>query len=143
MAKREDITLEQWTSAPPPLVWAALTRPALWWNNGVTLDPRIGGHFFEPWSDGVVSHRTTGTITELDPPRLLSLTWRDDDWGFETNVAFTMTSREGGTLISLRHSGWEGASAEEQAQLVPDHRHGWLGHLRNLAACASGLIDSE
>lgn len=143
MAKSEEIILAQPASAPPALVWAALIRPALWWNEGVTLDPRIGGHFVEPWDDGVVSHLTTGTITEFDPPRFLSMTWRDEDWEFETKVAFTVTSQHGGTLISLKHSGWEGASAEEQAQLIPDHRHGWSGHLRNLAACASGLIDSE
>jgi uncharacterized protein YndB with AHSA1/START domain len=143
MAKSQEIGLEQQASASPNQVWEALMQPTLWWNEGVTLQPRVGGQFFEPWSDGVTLHRTTGIVTKIDPPRLLAMTWRDDDWKFETNLTITVTSQRGGALISLRHIGWEGAPVEMQARLVSDHREGWSGHLRNLAACAKGLADSS
>ncbi|MER8828848.1 SRPBCC domain-containing protein [Mesorhizobium sp. M0938] len=105
------------------------------------LEPRIGGHFFEPWSDGVLEHRTTGTITEIDPPHLLAMTWKDEEWEFETALTVTIVGQSGGALISLQHRGWEGAPVEERAPLISDHRGGWSRHLKNLAACAESMTD--
>lgn len=139
MQTTEEIRLEQQVAASPSRVWEALIRPALWWNDGVRLDPRIGGHFFEPWNDGVVERRTLGRITEIEPPHLLAMSWKDEDWDFETGVTFVISGRGEGTLISLRHRGWEGAPMPQRTRLLADHREGWSRHLRNLAACAASM----
>jgi uncharacterized protein YndB with AHSA1/START domain len=139
MAQSEEIRLEQQVAASPSRVWEALIRPGLWWGEEVTIDPRIGGQFFEPWSDGAHEHRTFGTITEIDPPHLLAMSWKDDDWGFQTRVVITIAGNGNSALISLRHDGWEEAPAGYRPRLISDHRGGWPKHLRNLAACAESM----
>ena len=143
MADVDEIRLEQEAAASPARVWEALIRPALWWNDGVTLDPVLGGRFFEPWTDGGVAHRTFGIITEVDPPHLLAMSWKDQDWSFETAVAITISGGDNKTLVSLRHRGWDAAPADARARLIADHRSGWSRHLRSLAACAESMIEKD
>ena len=143
MAETHEIRLEQRVAAPPARVWEALIRPGLWLNDRVTLEPRIGGQFFEPRNDGVVEHRTFGTISQMEPPHLLSMSWEDEDWDFETEVAFSIIADSEGSLITLRHTGWQGAPEAERAQLIDDHRSGWTRHLRALAASAESMISKD
>lgn len=141
MAKNEDIELEQQVEASPSRVWEALIRPGLWWSDGVRFDPRIGGQFVEPRNDGVVERRTLGRVTAFDAPHLLAMTWKDEDWDFETGVIFVISGRGKGTLISLRHRGWEAAPPPQRTRLLADHREGWSRHLGMLAACAASMTD--
>lgn len=143
MAQDDEIKLEQQVAASPSRVWEALIRPGLWWSDGVTLEPRIGGQFFEPWSDGGIDHRTSGTITRMEPPHLLAMSLEDEDWDFETAVTINITARGDGSLVSLRHSGWKTAPEAERVQLVADHRSGWTRHLENLGACAESMTDKD
>jgi uncharacterized protein YndB with AHSA1/START domain len=140
---QNEIELEQMAEASPARVWEALIRPGLWWNEGATLEPRIGGKFFEPWTAGGVEHRTFGTITQIDAPHLLAMGWRDEDWEFETAVSFSISGQGNAARILLRHGGWEGAPASQRDRLLADHREGWSRHLRNLAACAASMIDKD
>lgn len=143
MAEFEEIRLEQQVAASPSRVWEALIRPGLWLGGGVTLEPRIGGRFFEPWNDGVVEHRTFGTITQMEPPQLLSMSWEDEDWDFETAVTVSIVADGDGSLISLRHGGWEEAPEVERAKMIADHRSGWMRHLKKLGACAESMTDKD
>lgn len=143
MAEVDEVRLEQEAAVPPARVWEALIRPALWWNDGVTLEPVLGGGFFEPWTDGGVEHRTFGIITKVDPPHLLAMSWKDDAWAFETKVTITISGGENKALVSLRHRGWDAAPADARAQLITDHRSGWSRHLKSLAACAESMIEKD
>jgi uncharacterized protein YndB with AHSA1/START domain len=141
VAEADELRLEQEVAAPPARVWEALIRPALWWNDGVTLEPAIGGQFFEPWTEGGVAHRTFGIITAFEPPHRLAMTWKDEDWAFETEVTITIAAQQNKTLVSLRHHGWDAAPAEERDRLIAGHRSGWSRHLKSLAACAESMIE--
>lgn len=131
-----DILLERPCKVPVERLWETLLRPDLWWGDEVRLEPNEGGLFHEPWRDASGQHHTRGEVLEIAPPRLLRLSWRDDDWDFGTEVGFTLAMSGEGSLLRLRHSGWHGAPAALQGKLVGDHRVGWSHHLGNLIACA-------
>jgi len=131
-----EIRLEWPCGAAVERLWHVLVRPALWWGEDVLLEPRPGGAFHEPWRDGEGQHHTHGEIMEIDPPRQLRLSWRDEDWRFGTEVVFALSQTGGGSLIRLCHCGWQAAPAAQRARLVAAHRGGWDFHLGNLVACA-------
>jgi uncharacterized protein YndB with AHSA1/START domain len=143
MTSSDEIRIEQHVAASPSRVWEALIRPGLWWGDDVTLDPIIGGQFSEPWSDGAGERRTSGTITGMEPPHLLAMSWKDEDWSFETGVVITIAGEGDRAIVLLQHGGWEAAPADERGRLISDHRSGWPRHLRNLAACAESMREKE
>ncbi|WP_269581011.1 SRPBCC family protein [Roseibium sp. Sym1] len=131
-----EIRLERTSKAPVDRLWETLVRPALWWGEDVLLEPRPGGLFHEPWRDVEGQHHTRGKVLEIEPPRLLRLSWRDDDWDFGTQVRFSLSGKGEGSRILMCHSGWQAAPEPRQAGLLDDHRGGWNHHLGNLVACA-------
>ncbi|WP_299473794.1 SRPBCC domain-containing protein [uncultured Roseibium sp.] len=131
-----ELTLEQSCTAPAARVWDILVRPNLWWGDDVLLEPHAGGAFHEPWRDKHGQHHTRGRVQEIEVPRLLRLSWRDDDWPFETEVSLQLVERGEGSLIVLAHRGWSGAPETLRAELVSAHRGGWQHHLKNLSARA-------
>lgn len=129
MTVDEHITI----SAPPNAVWPALIDAEArkkWWSY-LELDPVIGGRFAERWTgpDGV-DVVTSGAITELAPERLLRLTWSDADWPASTYVEITLEAVDAGTLVRVRHTGWD--RLPDGARLADEHRSGWRTHLDNL-----------
>jgi len=117
-------------------LWETLVRPDRWWGKDIRLEAVEGGLFHEPWRDAAGQHHTRGEVLEIEPPRLLRLSWCDDDWDFGTEVCFSLAPDGEGCLLRLRHSGWHAAPAARQQQLVDDHRGGWSHHLGNLIDCA-------
>jgi uncharacterized protein YndB with AHSA1/START domain len=94
---RSVLRMERWLKHPPQKVWKAVTEPerlADWFPGNVTLDLRAGGALtFELDGDG-----DTGTITDLDPPRLIAYTWGTDHLRWELHP-------EGeGTQLVLLHT---------------------------------------
>lgn len=74
------------------------------------VDPTVGGNF-TAW-DGYIS----GTTLVLEPPHRIVQTWRTsefDESDPDSQVEVTLSSSEGGTLVTLRHS------------MVPDHHLGY------------------
>jgi len=139
MSDRE-IFLECASTASAEGLWRTLVTPALWWGEGVRLEARIGGDFHEPWRDASGEHHTRGKVLEIDPPRCLRLSWRDDDWAFGTEVTFTLHPDGDGCRLELRHSGWQDAPEAGCRELIGNHRAGWRYHLKNLIACAEGEL---
>jgi uncharacterized protein YndB with AHSA1/START domain len=131
-----EIRLERSCGVAADRLWDVLVRPALWWGEDILLEPRPGGRFHEPWRDGDGQHHTRGTVLEIAPPRRLRLSWRDDDWDFGTEVTFEISEAGEGSLLQLRHTGWQAAPEDRRAGLLEDHRGGWAHHLGNLIACA-------
>jgi uncharacterized protein YndB with AHSA1/START domain len=79
---RTVLHMERRLKHPPEKVWKAMTEPdrlADWFPGNVTLDLRAGGALtFELDGSG-----DTGTITDLDPPRLIAYTWGTDHLRWE------------------------------------------------------------
>jgi len=141
---QDAIVGEIFIAAPPARVFQALTDPAQvprWWGQQdlyrITQwkgDLRVGGKWS---SEGVgadgKTFRVEGEYLEVDPPRVLSHTWKSSYNPLHTVVRFELEAKEVhglhpggpkkagvGTILRLRHEGFAGAPQEA-------HRHseGW------------------
>lgn len=119
----EDIALATVdVAAPPDRVFRALTASedvVRWWGSddvyrttGWVADLRIGGHFR---ADGLGADgkpfTVEGEFLAVDAPERLAQTWKADwDEGPPTMVAYRLEATEGGTRVTLRHTGFGGRS---------------------------------
>src|SRR2546421_10396750 len=112
------IECEVWIDAAPERVFAALTTPELlgaWWGDQdayTTHDWHIAPIADTAWRceirlrDGQ-RHSIEGRVLEVRAGRCLRLSWRPSwDAQPETEVVFALLPLRGGTLLSLRHSGF-------------------------------------
>ena len=119
--------------AAPAVAFAAFTEDLdQWWRRGpkyrhaghagtIHLEPWVGGTLYESWHDATGAHRfTLGTVLAFEPGRHLRFSWRNATFAptESTEVDVTFTAAGDGTLVTVRHFGWEA--------LRPDHpaRHG-------------------
>jgi uncharacterized protein YndB with AHSA1/START domain len=133
-------------AVPPERVFRALTTAELtkWWGaddvyrtTRFALDPRPGGHWR---TDGVgadgTSFHVEGEVLEIDPPRRLVQTWQPSwDEGAPTTITYSLEPIDGGTRLTIRHSGFAG-----RPQSCEGHGQGWervLGWLQAYLAPAS------
>jgi len=90
----------------------------------IFLEPRVGGRFFERFTDG--DELQVGSVVACEPPRRITFTWRTADWEGETEVEVTFTPQHEGTRVDLSHRGFE-----RLGPLGPDvaakFRAGWPG----------------
>lgn len=107
----------------------------------VTVEPRVGGRWYETTSTGATCE--WGRVLVWDPPRELVLAWQlSADWTYDpdliTEVAVTFTPEGEGTRVDFEHRGLEayGARAEEVAKGVGSPG-GWPAILESFA----GLVD--
>lgn len=132
-----EVTREAVIAAPPDEVWQALVdadRRKRWWSY-LQLDPVIGGGFIERWTGPAgESMVTMGSVLEVTANRLLRLTWSDDNWPVETQVEISLSPTPGGTLVRVRHSGFERLT--DGRRLATEHGAGWQLHLSNLRSLA-------
>lgn len=125
--------------APPAEVWQALVdrgRRRRWWSY-LELEAVVGAELVERWTapDGQ-EVLTTGSVVDVRPGRLLRLTWSDESWPAETEVEISLTPAGGGTLVRVRHDGWERLPGGDR--LAEEHRAGWRMHLSNLQRHLAG-----
>ena len=78
------------------------------------MECRVGGRILETRGDGETA--LWGTVLAFDAPGLVRFTWhpgREPDTAQEVEVTFA--AQDGGTLVTLTHSGWDilGEKAEE------------------------------
>jgi uncharacterized protein YndB with AHSA1/START domain len=117
-------------AAPPERVFRALTTEELtkWWGaEGVyrttkfAMDLRPGGKWRTDGvgADGHAFH-VEGEIVEVDPPRRLVHTWKPTRDEAPTLVAYTLDPIEGGTRVTVQHSGFAGRAAS-----CDNHAEGW------------------
>ena len=122
-------------------VWRAIVDAearAGWWPY-LDLDAAPGGRMEERWTDGAGAEVVTaGEVVEVIEPRLLRLTWKDDGWPAATEVELRLERQQGGTLVAVRHTGWD--SFPDPRALVAAHRAGWRAHLEDLRSLLRGPI---
>ncbi|HEX2118428.1 MAG TPA: SRPBCC domain-containing protein, partial [Acidimicrobiales bacterium] len=120
-------------------VWRAIVGAearAGWWPY-LDLDATPGGRMEERWTDGAGADVVTaGEVIEVIEPRLLRLTWKDDGWPAATEVELRLERQQGGTLVAVRHTGWD--SLPDPRALVAAHRAGWRAHLEDLRTLFAG-----
>lgn len=123
-------------AAPPERVFSAWLYAAYterWWGCEDTIDckaeiePRVGGRYFHCMEvTGVGEVLMAGTITALDPPRLLSFVLPGGADGGPMPVSVTFEPQDGGTLLTLIQKNLP----DELAESV---HGGWSESLRKLS----------
>lgn len=106
----------------------------------VSIEPRVGGRWFERAADG--EERAWGDVRAWEPPRRLVLGWRvgadrtqePPERASEVEIRFEQLE-EAHTFVEVRHSGFErhgeGAEALRTGMAGKD---GWQGLLETFAA---------
>ena len=107
-------------------VWSALTDEvelSQWWGKKVRLDPKVNGEFYEPWGDGQLA---TGVVLSVTPQKTIKFTWREKTWssGQQTVCEFSIEKSSSGTLLKIKHSGWE-IFGDSKNQMVEGFNRGW------------------
>ncbi len=78
---------------------------------------------------------TSGEVVRLAAPRMLELTWADDDdWDGSTRVLFQLAQAADATRLTLTHSGWEALPLPSLERVIREHASGWSRHMANLEA---------
>lgn len=130
-------TISVRVAAPPAAAFDLFTREIdAWWRRGpkfrhagrhagtITIEPRAGGRVFERWHDG--EHQQSfdlGIVQVWQPPERLVFTWRNATFAplERTEVEVTFAAAADGTLVTVRHRGWETLRVDHPA------RHGRTG----------------
>ena len=125
-------------AVPPERVFRALTTEELtkWWGaddmyrtTGFSIDLRPGGKWRSDGrgADGSDFH-VEGEVLEVDAPKRLVQTWKPSwETGPATTIVYTLDPIEGGTRVTVRHSGFVDPTS------CDGHANGWmrvLGWLR-------------
>ncbi|HVX50974.1 MAG TPA: SRPBCC domain-containing protein [Chitinophagaceae bacterium] len=100
---------------PPQEVWEYLTRPDLLeqWLMKSDFKP-VTGHTFRfthtPKNNSNYQGFVDGEVLEVNPVTRLSYTWKgvtkDGIRAFDSTVVWTLTPKENGTQLHLRHTGF-------------------------------------
>ncbi|HEU4986236.1 MAG TPA: SRPBCC family protein [Rhizobiaceae bacterium] len=109
--------------------------------NMATMEPRVGGRWYETGEDG--NECEWGEVLAWEPPSRVLLAWRiNTAWKFDPSIHTEVEIRfvplaQGGTRVELEHRLLENLG--EQAQLAResfDSEGGWPGLLSMFAAAA-------
>lgn len=107
---------------PPDEAFALFTEDiGLWWRRdtpywndrerglSIRLEPGEGGRFIEVYDLDSGSGMEVGRVTAWEPGRRLALSWTQAGWpeGAATNLEICFSAAEGGTRVSLEHTGFE------------------------------------
>ncbi|MBV8272970.1 MAG: SRPBCC domain-containing protein [Cupriavidus sp.] len=104
----------------------------------VSADARVGGHYrlVMGGRDGS-RHSVGGEYQKIDRANFLAYTWQWDSGelpeGTRTLIEVTLTDKDGGTLLHMRHSGFPDAASRDS------HTSGWQSVFNRL----SDYVDAE
>ncbi len=119
--------------APPELVFGAWTQAGglrEWFCREARTDPRKGGQFRVGWWSG---YEARGKFTVFSPPQRLGFTWLGLGEPGETNVKIALKPVDGGTHLTLTHSGFgTGKKWAGQAQGAAREWNRVLDNLRSV-----------
>jgi len=133
----ETLSFSQQVKTTPEIAYSAFTKATDlrdWLCNVATVVPRPGGRFYLWWESG---YYTVGEFTAVNPEKKVSFTWFGRGEPAPTQVEVKFNAQDGGTLISLDHSGI--GSGELWSPVIEEIQKGWKNALENLASvCESG-----
>ncbi|RZS34409.1 uncharacterized protein YndB with AHSA1/START domain [Herbihabitans rhizosphaerae] len=143
---QDKIEREVLIEAPVARVWDLVTVPGWWINDG---DPSV----ITRQRDGdfdVVEHPKYGKypvrLEKSEPPRYAAFRWASEFAGKEpvegnsTLIEFTLTERDGGTVLRVVESGFAslGVAEDARAKAIEGNTDGWAQQLKVIAALAVG-----
>lgn len=126
------LKFEQTIKAPPSQVYQAFTNATAlreWCCDVATLDPIPGGRLYMAWNAGFY---TSGEYTALEKDKTVTFTWHGRGEPAPTNVEVSLEKSDGGTQVTLVHSGFGSGSEWEQPRV--EFQKGWTNGLKNLAS---------
>lgn len=138
----DGIRFNTWLPLSADHSWTVITRAEHlrgWLGEHIALDATPGGFFREHSEREGRKVVITGRMLRLERPRLMIMTWSDQDWGVETEVEIRLTGLADGSLLTLNHSGWTGLSAQTAEAVRRDHEIAWKRHLTDLEAYCSTI----
>jgi uncharacterized protein YndB with AHSA1/START domain len=137
--KGTSIKVARVIQAPPEMIWDALTQASglrEWMCDGARTVPRKGGLFEVRWNSG---YEARGVFTSYLPPRVLAFTWESKSEPGETNVKVTLKPVEGGTKVTVIHSGF--GTGKKWAGRAQESQEGWTKGLENLKSTLETGVD--
>jgi uncharacterized protein YndB with AHSA1/START domain len=99
--------------------------------NELFLEGRVGGRFFERYTDG--EEFEVGRVTAFEPPARVAFTWRQPTWNADTQVEVRFAREADGTRVTLEHSGFERLTGTPP-DLGTSYGRGWDFALSRYAA---------
>lgn len=130
MANTQTLTIKRTIQASPPDVYRALTNSSAlreWLCDVALLDLHKGGRVYLAWNDG---YHTTGYVTAVTPDKTLAFSWRGAGEPDETRVRISLKQSNGGTGVTVTHSGF--GSGKAWAKAAKGLARGWGSSLENL-----------
>ena len=79
----------------------------------------------------------TGKVLESDPVTNLVYTWIVGGTEVETEVRWTLEEKDGGTLLTIRHTGFENYSEETAVSMFSSTQKGWDAVIKELTTFLS------
>jgi uncharacterized protein YndB with AHSA1/START domain len=140
------VQLQRLINATPEQVWQHCAVGIKEWLGPLTFDPTPGGRWVMDVQMGDARYVMYGNVVAFDAPREVSFTWNEVDVAthtvpvHDTRVTISLTPQDGGTLVTLRHEGFEALpNAEQQYR---NYKEGWesLNDLENLAKLVEGAL---
>jgi uncharacterized protein YndB with AHSA1/START domain len=95
--------------APDHEVMQALTTPSAlscWMQARIDFRADAGAPFRVEWDDPAFPGSIIGSVLDLNPRRRIVLSWKQSGQEFDSQVAIAVAPGEGGSLVTLRHSGF-------------------------------------
>ncbi|MCW5875861.1 MAG: SRPBCC domain-containing protein [Anaerolineales bacterium] len=120
--------------APPAKVWAkmaTLEGMNQWLARNLVFEHQVGGRFEMKGNlPGEGPYRFTGEVVTLIPEEELAFTWKHDPeegtaWPVATLVTLRLVAVEGGTRVTLTHSGFEALGEAAGKNAYEGHIQGW------------------
>jgi uncharacterized protein YndB with AHSA1/START domain len=116
----------------PDVIFRALTEPkqlTKWFVSSAKIKPVEGSGYTLGWK-GFPSQK--GVVKKVTPDRLLVMSWPNKIEGkmFMTEARFTLRKKAGGTLLTVKHTGFE--EGDDWVWLFGAVQSGWAYFLTNL-----------
>lgn len=126
------ITKELFIKATPERVFKALTEKSeleKWFVQIADVDLKPGGAIRTNWTPEVGEH---GIVKEVKESELFSFTWGGQFSPTPTTITFMLKEENGGTLLTLTHSGIGEGKGWEAYTNMDQEGKGWDAHLNDL-----------
>lgn len=109
-------------AADPATAFRVFTEQiGTWWRRGthywndskrglrLEFEPGVGGRLLEVYDESGTDVFEIGRIVDWVPAHHLRYTWREAGWAVDTatDVDITFEAADGGTRVTVVHSGWE------------------------------------
>ena len=131
-AKPLTVDMEIEIIAPAEKVWAFLAsvEGMQSWLGPKVYNPKLGGEIKFFVDTGENKYNINGEVVVFDPPKSLAFTWNEHQvggqpWPEPTTVTITLNPTEGGTRVTLVHSGFEALPQIYRKEQFDSYVEGW------------------